>query len=92
MATNKQVPEEDETPRFKDQRTDDRIHQLLSNENDEVTEDDIRNVRTDIGTDSATPPAPPAPLQEDTGKAAEEIDPKDPNDPGIETPWNMIEE
>jgi hypothetical protein len=92
MAINKQAPEEDETARFKDQHTYDRIQQLLTDQNDEVTEDDIRNVRTDIGTSSATPPAPPAPLQADTGKAAENNEPKDANDPGIETTWNIIEE
>jgi len=90
MGIIQKIQENGEAP-FTDQHTDARIHQLLSDPKDEVTEDDIRNVRTDIGTKSATPPASSTPLPDNTGKAAENLEPKDPNDPGVETPWNIIQ-
>ncbi|WP_255153834.1 hypothetical protein [Ferruginibacter sp. HRS2-29] len=89
MGIIKKIQTDSDTP-FSDEQTDERIHQLLTDPNDEVTEEDIRNVRTDIGTKSATPPASSTPLPDNTGKAAENLEPGDPNDPGIETPWNII--
>jgi hypothetical protein len=85
------IPEE-ERPRFTDQHTDDRIHEHLNNLHDEITEEDIRNVRTDIGVDAA-PVAEKEPLiekKEEELPQKEEV--KDNTDPDVDTSsWNVLE-
>ena len=48
MPKNNSLPaNEDDKIRYTDQSTDKRIHEHLSNEKDIISEDDIRNVKTD---------------------------------------------
>ena len=65
--------------RFTDEVTDKRIHELLSNEKDDVTEDDIKNIRTDVEI-----------REEHVPNENEKI--KDDTDPEIDnTSWNVLE-
>ncbi|CAN5851393.1 hypothetical protein BH11BAC4_BH11BAC4_24680 [soil metagenome] len=87
----KDQPElEGEKEKFIDQATGKRMHEHLTNENDIISEDDIRRVRTDIGNDRAT-------VGKETGeeKASKPQDKEDSNDnikPGIGSAWDILNE
>ncbi|CAN5273168.1 hypothetical protein BH11BAC5_BH11BAC5_21690 [soil metagenome] len=49
MATTNTSKEKDDQ-RFTDVQTDKRNHEHLRNEKDEITEEDIRNVKTNVST------------------------------------------
>ncbi len=84
------LPDE-ERRRFKDQHTDERIHQHLNNLNDEITEDDIRNVRTDIGIDDIPVREPALPVENADADLIQKENMKDNTDPDVKTSWNMLE-
>jgi len=72
--------------KFVDEQTKKKIHEHLSNEHDVISEEDIKKIRTDIG--SANPPAKETAKQvtNDGEKARHH------KDPGIESAWNILEE
>ena len=79
--------------RFKDEQTGKRVHEILEDESDEVSEQDIRNIRTDVGVKQ------PDTLSDETaahlphGKAEDFPDEKkieDDSDPSIDTSWNVL--
>ena len=72
-------------PEF-DPRTRARIEEHFTNPNDTITEQDIRNVKTDIGSLDKNPePVPTATL---TDKELKEEDSA--ADPGIDSSWNIL--
>ena len=79
------MPAEKDNLRFKDHRTKQRIHEHLRNQHDHISEEDIRNVKTDFVADDSVPSnettQPALPLA-DADKATQ--------DPGIETTWNIL--
>ncbi len=99
MANKNPKPEKDNRKRrFKDEQTDKRIHEHLVNEGDSISEKDIENVRTDEGITVANEKEEPIPLPEpadvDKGESIEvekEKVIKSNSDPGIETPWNILD-
>lgn len=91
---NLQQSSDEQNQRFTDQHTDDRIHQHLNNKNDEISEEDIRNVRTDIGQQGepakGDPPEPPQ-LPKAPDKSETPTEPvKDNSDPDVKTSWNIL--
>ena len=88
---NKQLtPDGEDTPRFSDKQTDKRIHEVLTNEKDEVSEEDINNIRTDVeATDLVSPPRNIDPSDKNS---AEHKEVRDDSDPRIENDsWNILE-
>ncbi len=66
-------------PKKFDPGTDKRIHEILNNESDSVSEEDINNIRTDVGNQG-----------ENSTSGIEDI--KDDEDPEIDnTSWNVLE-
>lgn len=84
---------QDGNGRFTDPQTDKRIHEHLNNESDQITEQDIKNVRTDVADPNenirSTKMPPTKDIPEEEEKDSNEL--KDNNDPGIGTSWNMLE-
>jgi len=79
MSENQSLP-------IKDEQTDKRMHEHLSNENDEITEDDIRNIITDMPVTQAEEVA-----KEEELEANEDDVVKDDTDPQIENDsWNVL--
>ena len=69
-----------------DPRTRARIEAHFTNPDDTITEQDIRNVKTDIGSLDLNPePVPTAKLTDEELKKEDTA-----NDPGIETSWNVL--
>lgn len=79
------MPEQQSFP-IKDEQTDKRIHEHLSNEEDEITEDDIRNIVTEMPVSREEELA-----KEDELQADEDDVIKDDEDPRIENDsWNVL--
>ncbi len=78
-----------------DERTEERIQEHLTNENDIITEEDIANAPTGIVEKKGSPdPAKLTEKQKETleeeAKMLEEKKLKNNEDPAIETPWNVL--
>jgi hypothetical protein len=87
--------EDNQEKKFSDPVTDKRVQEILENESDHVTEEDIKNIRTDVDNTSAV-------VTEDM-RSAEEIKEdkdeekrldndiiKDDSDPEVDTSWNIL--
>ncbi len=78
-----------------DERTEERIQEHLTNENDVITEEDIANAPTGIVEKKGIPDPEQLPegkkeeLEEEE-KLLEEKKVKNNEDPSIETPWNVL--
>ena len=71
---------------IKDEQTDKRIHEHLRNEDDEITEDDIRNIVTEMPVSREEELAKEEELQADEKDVV-----KDDADPRIENDsWNVL--
>ena len=77
----KQNPSTDK--KFIDQQTDRRVHELLLNEKDEVTEQDINNIKTDVTEDEGMVTTE-VPLMK--AKIKDDSDPETDN-----SSWNVLE-
>ena len=89
-------PGEQEKKRFNDLSTDKRIHEHLTNEDDIISEDDIRNVKTDATVLGESESGQPSPLADDEvrdseGDATTGKSKPDKNHPGMESPWNILD-
>ena len=77
---------------FRDVRTQNKMNRHMSDMNDRITEEDIRNVKTDVTPNVQVNPDENAekmpPLHEEKGLKAFR---DDPNDPDIQSPWNIID-
>ena len=89
MADKKSPPTTNKPRRFMDEQTNKRIHEHLTIENDHVSEEDIRNVKT--GVDDTGGENPPGVTEKKPGKTAEDEIIQDNSDTEIETPWNILE-
>lgn len=97
MPVNKPIilNQQEDNKRFVDEQTDKRNHEHLSDESDQITEEDIKNVKTNV--DQA-----PNEVGEGTENTSTEVDDKligddlvdrhvkDGSDPGIDTSWNIL--
>ncbi|MEO6489222.1 MAG: hypothetical protein ABIO04_04705 [Ferruginibacter sp.] len=72
--------------RFTDEQTDKRNHEHLTNEHDEISEDDINNIRTDESLTKDT-----AEDHTDDSKDVLDNDSENDTDAGMETPWDILE-
>ncbi len=80
---------QDRNKKFKDEGTDKRIHEILSNENTTVSEQDISNIITDSAItehDSAKDPENKAQKKAGDKKIRDDDDPEIDNDS-----WNILE-
>ena len=85
MENNK--PAADET-KFSDKQTDKRIHEVLMNEEDHITEQDISNIRTDVDNNTGDTPT----TEEQLGKEKEPGKLKGDTDPEIDNDsWNILD-
>ena len=102
MPRKKSPANSDKPRRFMDEKTNKRIHEHLTNENDHVTEQDIRNVKIGIddSIDENTPETPGEVSENSKGsgkspeeekKSPEEEKLKDNSDPEIESSWEVLE-
>ena len=78
---------------FRDEKTKRKVEKHMSDINDRITEEDIRNVKTDVTPNMSVNPCDeeeniPSSNAE-SGKRSR-ID--DQNDPGIQTSWNILDE
>ena len=77
---------------FRDVQTRNKMERHMSDINDRITEEDIRNVKTDVTPNVQVNPGEDAekmpPLHEEKGPKAKR---DDPNDPDIQSPWNIID-
>ncbi len=80
---------------YKDERTEKKIHEHLSNENDIITEEDIANAPVGPVNKEEVNQAEESGQEKETIKEdkdkKEEDTLKDNTDPGIETSWNVLE-
>ncbi len=85
-----------------DEQTDKRVYEHLTDKTDVISEEDIKNIITDIGTgvenenkvdsDEQQPGDETAIENEENIKVAEERHRiKEDNDPGIDTAWNILD-
>ncbi len=101
MAKNEPLHSQEESDiraLYVDERTQKKIHEHLTNENDVITEQDIANITTGVTKDNDIEEL--AELQEqgegdktqmtEEEKEAEDKTIKDNEDPEIETPWNIL--
>lgn len=74
--------------KFIDQQTDKRVHEILSNEKDEVTESDINNVKTDVTENVPLTPGEKVPGKNPlkNNKLEDDTDPEVDN-----SSWNVLE-
>ncbi|MEJ7587792.1 MAG: hypothetical protein WKI04_09565 [Ferruginibacter sp.] len=85
MSTEKNKP-------FNDDETEKRIHEHLSNEKDVISDKDIENVNTEIGTEGAIEQAieeEDLPEREKNKKPGNSNNGDD-EEPRIETAWNIL--
>ncbi|MBC7888121.1 MAG: hypothetical protein H7Z13_09530 [Ferruginibacter sp.] len=82
---------------FSDEKTDMKIHRHISDQNDQITDQDIENVRTDIGVESTESlvqndlKEEPVDEKNDAGDTGEEKDKAGEQDANpIITPWNIL--
>ncbi len=81
---------EDKQPKKFDEGTDKRIHEHLSDEDDQISEDDIRNVRTDIEDVDVPEEETELPIADDTDNT-DELETKDNLDPDVDTSsWEVL--
>ncbi|MEJ7610875.1 MAG: hypothetical protein WKF88_06825 [Ferruginibacter sp.] len=93
MDNNNNTTDPGKHERFKDEQTDKRVHEILGNESDEVTEQDIRNIRTDVGVKATENASDETAAHLPDGKAEEFPEEKkieDDSDPSIDTSWNVL--
>ena len=97
MTENSNNNSNESSHRFTDEQTDKRMHEHIMNEKDVISEDDIRNIKTDMGqsdehqgneTHIAKEQAPK--FEEENNKKQNEAV-KDNDDPDIKTSWNILE-
>lgn len=103
MPDKKPLAPTNKDRRFIDEQTNKRIHEHLTNESDRVSEEDIRNVKTDFSYNSPDNGRPTDTERSRIGKekgkkGKKKIDEnadtdqiKDNSDPEIETSWNILE-
>lgn len=76
---------------FRDDITRNKVKKHMSDINDKITDEDIRNVKTDVtpnvSVNSCDDEEMP-PLREEVGKKAFK---DDPNSPDVQSPWNIID-
>lgn len=79
--------------RYVDTQTDKRMHEHMSNQNDEITEQDISNIKTDFDFDN-----PPLSVetsgderQESDNEKVLEKKVEDNDDSSIDTSWNVLD-
>ena len=79
--------------RYVDTQTDKRMHEHMSNQDDEITEQDISNIKTDFDFDN-----PPVGVEASGAKSGESDDEKvldkkveDNDDSSIDTSWNVLD-
>lgn len=78
--------------RYTDEQTDNRNHEHLLNEQDSISEADIRNVKTDESiTEVKHVNDDQKPGSTETDIANEDRVVKDNEDPEIGTPWNILD-
>lgn len=88
MAQPESDQEYNEAPKPFDEQTDRRIHEHLSNKNDVISEDDIRNIKTNIEENKEPHQDPENPIIENP----EEKNLKDDRDPDVDTAsWGILE-
>ena len=91
MPVNKEIilNQEDDKKPFNDEQTDRRNHEHLSNEKDEISEEDIRNVKTDVTPEDDEADTIPDKL---IGDDREMQKVKDNEDPEIDnSSWDILE-
>lgn len=80
--------------RFIDKKTAKRVHEHLKNENDHISEEDIKNVKTDFNeTEENKKLLQPESVEhsiEETDDLQNDEEIKDNGDPGIKTSWNIL--
>lgn len=88
--------QEEDNKRFVDEQTDKRNYEHLTDESDKITEEDIKNVKTNVQT------TPAEEIGEGTEEISTEVDDKligddlterhlkDGTDPEIDTAWNIL--
>ncbi|MEP7317811.1 MAG: hypothetical protein ABI921_03695 [Panacibacter sp.] len=80
--------------RFIDKNTAKRVHEHLKNANDHISEDDIKNVKTDFSetkeNKNLLQPEPGEHSIEENDDTQNEEELKDNTDPGITTSWNIL--
>ena len=85
--------QQDGPKRFVDEETDKRNYEHLTNENDEITDQDIANVKTDVTEMTEKAPSPsemPDESQLPNEDDSDDRDDDDSKEKGIETPWNIL--
>ena len=85
--SNENLPDKE---KFADEKTESKIHRHLTDEKDEISDDDIKEVRTDIGV----PSVPSQGFSEKELKKAEkeeEQKTKDDDDNPIISSWNILD-
>lgn len=88
----KQEEDCNDTLIFRDDMTKKRVEKHMSDINDRITEEDIRNVKTDVTPNMAVNPCDEEenlpPLKDETWEKARR---DDPNAPDVQSPWNIID-
>jgi hypothetical protein len=80
--------QQNDEPIFSDEATKKKIDRHLSDINDKITDEDIRNVKTDV-----TPNKAGSPTETLSGNDAEGNGKEDGNNSNsIQTPWNILDE
>ena len=79
------LPDDESQKRFTDEQTDKRIHQHLTNENDQITEEDISNIKTDVVL-----PEEENHEESEEEKMEKKHKIKDNEDSDIDTSWNIL--
>ena len=74
--------------KYKDERTEKKIHEHLNNKDDIITEEDIANAQ--VGAVKQELATPPETLKEKQNEQ-EKNKVKDNEEPGIDTYWNILE-
>ncbi|MCW3091997.1 MAG: hypothetical protein JWP81_3066 [Ferruginibacter sp.] len=95
---NAPVDNRNENPqkRFTDEKTDEKIHKHLSDINDQISDKDIENIRTDIDKEIEETKRPDEGLEASDEKNNDDKQPTIQTEPvpakesGVITPWNII--
>jgi hypothetical protein len=92
--TRETVEERQRKPKQTHETLAERVHRHLNDINSKITDDDIRNVRTELEIRSQVPTTPPTNALEN-GKRRHSGKPKTQNKPGTDkqiTPWDISNE
>jgi len=92
--TRETVEERKRKPKQTHETLSERVHRHLNDINSKITDDDIRNVRTELEIRSQGHTTPPANTREN-GKRRRSGKPKTENKPGTDeqiTPWDILNE